>query len=65
MPSARIAPRKLVSRGSRRAASFVIPSDCWRPFFYLLEAAGLNAELVNARDVKNAPSRSRTVRGAV
>jgi transposase len=31
-------------------------SDYWRPFFYLLEAAGLNAELVNARDVKNAPS---------
>jgi transposase len=31
-------------------------SDYWRPFFYLLEAAGLNAELVNARDVKNAPA---------
>src|SRR5262245_53652682 len=30
-------------------------SDYWRPFFYLLEAAGLHAELVNARDVKNAP----------
>lgn len=24
--------------------------DYWWPFFYLLEAAGLNAELVNARD---------------
>jgi transposase len=35
-------------------------SDYWRPFFYLLEAAGLNAELVNARDVKNAPGRPRT-----
>jgi transposase len=35
-------------------------SDYWRPFFYLLEAAGLNAELVNARDVKNAPGRPKT-----
>src|SRR5215472_12884618 len=29
-------------------------SDYWRPFYYLLEAAGLKVELVNARDVKNA-----------
>jgi transposase len=35
-------------------------SDYWRPFFYLLEAAGLHAELVNARDVKNAPGRPKT-----
>jgi len=35
-------------------------SDYWRPFFYLLEAAGLNVELVNARDVKNAPGRPKT-----
>jgi transposase len=35
-------------------------SDYWRPFFYLLEAAGLSAELVNARDVKNAPGRPKT-----
>ena len=27
-------------------------SDYWRPFFYLLEAAGLLVWLVNARDVK-------------
>ena len=27
-------------------------SDYWRPFFYLLEAAGLSVWLVNARDVK-------------
>jgi transposase len=32
-------------------------SDYWRPFCYLLEAAGLHVELVNARDVKNAPGR--------
>ncbi len=37
-------------------------SDYWRPFFYLLEAAGLQAELVNARDVKNAPGRPKTDR---
>ncbi len=35
-------------------------SDYWRPFFYLLEASGLHAELVNARDVKNAPGRPKT-----
>jgi transposase len=35
-------------------------SDYWRPFFYLLEAAGLTTELVNARDVKNAPGRPKT-----
>jgi transposase len=35
-------------------------SDYWRPFFYLLEAVGLNAELVNARNVKNAPGRPKT-----
>jgi transposase len=35
-------------------------SDYWRPFFYLLEAAGLTAELVNARGVKNAPGRPKT-----
>ena len=37
-------------------------SDYWRRFFYLLEAAGLNVELVNARDVKNAPGRPKTDR---
>ena len=35
-------------------------SDYWRPFFYLLEAAGLAVQLVNARDVKNAPGRPKT-----
>jgi len=35
-------------------------SDYWRPFYYLLEAAGLTVELVNARDVKNAPGRPKT-----
>ena len=35
-------------------------SDYWRIWFYLLEAAGLDVQLVNARDVKNAPGRPKT-----
>src|SRR4051794_27248276 len=35
-------------------------SDYWRPFFYLLEAAGLSVWLVNAAQVKNVPGRPKT-----
>jgi transposase len=35
-------------------------SDYWRGFFYLLEAAGLEVQLVNARDVKNLPGRPKS-----
>ena len=35
-------------------------SDYWRIFYYLLEAAGLRIQLVNARDVKNVPGRPKT-----
>jgi transposase len=35
-------------------------SDYWRPFFYLLEAASLSVQLVNAREVKNVPGRPKT-----
>src|ERR687898_617267 len=35
-------------------------SDYWRPFLYLLEAAGLRVQLVNAREVKNVPGRPKT-----
>jgi transposase len=35
-------------------------SDYWRIFFYPLEARGLTVQLVNARDVKNAPGRPKT-----
>jgi transposase len=35
-------------------------SDYWRIWFYLLEAAGLDVQLVNARDVKNVPGRPKT-----
>jgi len=37
-------------------------SDYWRGFYYLLEAAGLGVQLVNARDVKNVPGRPKTDR---
>jgi transposase len=35
-------------------------SDYWRPFYYLLEAAGLIVWLVNAAQVKNVPGRPKT-----
>ena len=35
-------------------------SDYWRPFFYLLEARGVDVWLVNARDVKQVPGRPKT-----
>jgi transposase len=35
-------------------------SDYWRIWLYVLEAAGLDVQLVNARDVKNAPGRPET-----
>ncbi|WP_323182183.1 IS110 family transposase [Kitasatospora purpeofusca] len=34
----------------------------WKPFFYLLEARGLECWLVNAREVKNVPGRPKTDR---
>jgi transposase len=34
--------------------------DCWRPFFYLLEAAGLKVQLVNAREARNLPGRPKS-----
>jgi transposase len=35
-------------------------SDYWRIWYYLLEAAGLDVQLVNARDVKSVPGRPKT-----
>jgi transposase len=35
-------------------------ADYWRIFYYLLEACGLDTQLVNARDVKNVPGRPKT-----
>jgi transposase len=37
-------------------------SDYWKPVFYLVEAAGLQAWLVNAKDVKHLPGRPKTDR---
>ncbi len=37
-------------------------SDYWRPWFYLLQAAGLGVQLANAREVKNVPGRPKTDR---
>jgi transposase len=36
------------------------PGVYYKPFFFLLEARGLRCQLVNARDVKNVPSRPKT-----
>ena len=35
-------------------------SDYWRPWVYLLEAAGLRVQLVNAHQVKHVPGRPKT-----
>ena len=35
-------------------------SDYWRPFFYVLEGAGLTVWLVNAKQVRNVPGRPKT-----
>lgn len=35
-------------------------SDYWRPFYYVLEAAGLEVWLVNAKQAKNVPGRPKT-----
>jgi len=35
-------------------------SDYWRPFFYVLEGAGLSVWLVNAKQVRNVPGRPKT-----
>jgi transposase len=35
-------------------------SDYWKPVFYVLEAAGLETWLVNARDVKHLPGRPKS-----
>jgi transposase len=47
---------------AERVARVVVEStsDYWRPFYYLLEAAGLTVWLVNAAQVKNVPGRPKT-----
>jgi transposase len=50
---------KLVTDGIEKV-TVESTSDYWRIWYYLLEAAGLSVQLVNARDVKNVPGREKT-----
>jgi transposase len=43
-----------------RQCSNALPLPDWKPWFFLLEASGLQVWLVNARDVKNVPGRPKT-----
>ncbi|MFD1277181.1 hypothetical protein ACFQ51_51285 [Streptomyces kaempferi] len=45
---------RLVCQGIQRVVMEATGSY-WKPFFFLLEARGLECWLVNARDVKNVP----------
>jgi transposase len=38
--------------------------DYWRQFYFILEEAGLNVQLVNARDARNLPGRKTGVSDA-
>lgn len=49
----------LVAQGTERTV-LESTSDYWRPFYYILEAAGLEVWLVNAKQVKNVPGRPKT-----
>jgi transposase len=49
----------LVAKGIEKV-TLESTGDYWRIWFYLLEAAGLSVQLVNARDVKNVPGRAKT-----
>ncbi len=50
---------ELVAEGVQRV-TVESTSDYWRIWFYVLEAAGLRLQLVNARDVKIVPGRPKT-----
>ena len=54
----REAARKRPKPGQSRQGT----SPCSRPYYYLAEAAGLEVWLVNARDVRHLPGRSKTDR---
>ena len=55
LPGKRARP---VLRGPRRGDAPGLPD--WRIWYYLLEAAGLDVQLVNAREVKNVPGRPKS-----
>ena len=50
---------RLACRGVTRVVMGAT-SDYWKPVFYLLEAAGFDTWLVNAKDVKHLPGRPKT-----
>src|SRR5262245_21997817 len=50
---------QLVSQGIEKV-TVESTSDYWRIWFYLLEAAGLDVQLVNAREARNMPGRPKT-----
>jgi transposase len=50
---------QLVAQGIERVV-VESTSDYWRPFYYVLEAAGLAVWLVNASEVKQVPGRPKT-----
>jgi transposase len=50
---------RLVALGVTRVV-MEATSDYWKPVYYLLEAAGLDPWLVNARDVKHLPGRPKS-----
>jgi transposase len=50
---------RLVAEGIEKV-TLESTSDYWRIWFYLLEAAGLDVQLVRAQDVKQAPGRPKT-----
>ena len=52
----REAARKRPKPGQSRQGT----SPCSRPYYVILEAAGLKVQLVNARTVKNVPGRAKT-----
>ena len=51
--------QRLVELGVTRVV-MEATSDYWKPVFYILEAAGLDPWLVNAKDVKHLPGRPKT-----
>ena len=51
-------PARPVHWGRRRSNAPSLPD--WRIWYYLLEAAGLQVQLVNAREVRNVPGRPKT-----
>jgi transposase len=52
---------QLQARGIEKV-SLESTSDYWRIWFYVLEAAGLSVQLVNARQARNLPGRPKTDR---